>query len=114
MSYILDAIRKAEETRKEETVPSLEVLIDDRRRQQSKSGRHRLIWLGLLILLGTAGYLYRDEVVAWSSPYIDKGKLKIAAIVTKGKASLQGIMSSDKTPQSETSKLANASGGCID
>ena len=75
MSHILDAIRKAEQQRQEETVPSLEAMVHERRTSKgARRGKGWLIWVLLLIVVGASWYLNQDQVNRWGSQGIAVGK----------------------------------------
>lgn len=65
MSYILDAIRKAEKQRQEETVPSLETMVLERKQKHLNGGKRWLVWGLLAIVLGMSWYLNKEQVNRW-------------------------------------------------
>jgi hypothetical protein len=65
MSHILDAIRKAEKQRQDELVPSLELMVHERRQRRRGRGRRWLLWPLLVAVLGVSWYLNRDLADGW-------------------------------------------------
>lgn len=60
MSFLLDAIRKAEKQRNEDTVPSLEAIVSERRQRSKNRQGGWLIWIALVIVIAAAAYLNRS------------------------------------------------------
>ncbi len=64
MSHILDAIRRAEQQRQEDTVPSLEAMVQERRNQSRGVGRGWLVWPLLAVVVVASWYLNRERISA--------------------------------------------------
>ena len=65
MSFLLDAIRKAEKQRNEETVPSLEAIVSERRQRSKSRQGGWLIWVALVFVVAATGYLNRNTLSLW-------------------------------------------------
>ena len=103
MSYILDAIRKAEKQRQEETVPSLETMVLERKQKHRNGGRRWLIWGVLAIVLGLSWYLNREQVNGW----LGQGT---TTLVQWYQAAESGILGLVGIEEATTDKARDASG----
>lgn len=65
MSYLLDAIRKAEKQRHDDSVPTLEGLVSERRVKASRSRKGRLIWILLLVVIALSVALNLSLIARW-------------------------------------------------
>ncbi|MGI9317401.1 MAG: general secretion pathway protein GspB [bacterium] len=89
MSFLLDAIRKAEKQRNEDTVPSLEAIVGERRQRSKSRQGGWLVWVALVIAVVATGYLSRNHLSNWwqqaakaSHQSIDKLKNSLGNIVS--------------------------------
>ena len=65
MSFLLDAIRKAEKQRSEETVPSLEAIVSERRQRSKSRQSGWLLGAALVAVVAATGYLNRNTLSLW-------------------------------------------------
>lgn len=109
MSHILDAIRKAEQQRQEETVPSLETMVHERRTR--KGGRRSgswLIWVLLLIVLGASWYLNQNQMNQWGKQGLVAGQ----QWMDQGSRYVQGLLARvTGKPDSTAGQSSNDSSG---
>ena len=90
MSYILDAIRKAEKQRQEETVPSLEAMVYERKQKHRPVGWRWMIWVGLALVAGLSWYLNRDQFSSWST----RGAERVGEWYHQAESGLLGLFGS--------------------
>jgi len=65
MSFLLDAIRRAEKQRNEDTVPSLEAIVSERRQRSKNRQGGWLIWVALVMVIAATVYLNRNYLSTW-------------------------------------------------
>jgi len=65
MSYLLDAIRKAEKQRSEDSVPTLEGLVKERRARSGKRRGRGLVLLALAGIIAAGLYFNQTQVSSW-------------------------------------------------
>jgi hypothetical protein len=120
MSYILDAIRKAEKQRLDESVPSLEAMVGERRRRgpQRPWGRWLLILTVLLVV--SAVFFYRAEAVHFGKRAVASAKFRAAHLYkrlvgddqnsqrSKNKANTDAVASGNTLPIGGADQSANA------
>ncbi len=68
MSNLLNAIRKSEQQRQHESVPSLDAIVNERRARRTRRRTGWLIPLAILIAVGV-GYFYRADIVPRAQGY---------------------------------------------
>ncbi len=112
MSFILDAIRKAEKQRSEDAVPSLEAMVSERRHRSKNKRGGWLVWFGLVMVIIATGYLNRSQMTAWWQQTKDISQQTAQRV----KNSVGSIISfepggSQKTDSNGSKSQANASDG---
>lgn len=100
MSFLLDAIRKAEKQRNEDTVPSLEAIVSERRQRNKNRQRGWLIWVALVIVIAATAYLNRSYISAWWQKATEASERGLASV----KNSLGNIVSIEISDSDNDSK----------
>ena len=107
MSFLLDAIRKAEKQRSEETVPSLEAIVSERRQRNKSRQGGWLTGAALILVVATTAYLNRNTLVLWWQDATHFSERTLA----KAKQSLGNIISIEVSEStSDTSNRKEQSG----
>ncbi len=106
MSTILDAIHKAEKQRHSDAVPSLEAMVNARRRSPKRRGVGWAIGLLLIGLLLGMGYLKRDQAPEVWNQITQRGQSVVARVERAVKRLLPGAKSDLNTSNSATTGAA--------
>ena len=93
MSFLLDAIRKAEKQRNEDTVPSLEAIVSERRKKSKNRKGGWVIWLALVIVIAATVYLNRSHFSSWWQKAAEVSEQGLASV----KNSLGNIISIERS-----------------
>ena len=109
MSYILDAIKKAENQRRHDQVPSLEAMVTERAKQASN---RRIPWksmlLAFLILaLGVVSWLYQDPIMDKLKQGYVFTQHKIASLTQTAQSYFQEKEAPSTTAKVETPQESN-------
>lgn len=105
MSFLLDAIRKAEKQRSEETVPSLEAIVSERRQKSKSRQSGWVIGAALVLVIAATGYLNRNTLADWvqSATHVSEQTL------AKVKQSLGKVISIEKSGSETDDSGSNTS-----
>jgi hypothetical protein len=114
MSYILDAIKKAEKQRLQEQAPTLESIVSQQPERPSRLGAGRVILFLLVIATAVAaGWYYepvRDQVSERAAPLISWGQDQYSRLVTgseKETESESKLVAEEQAAQEPTSDPAS-------
>jgi cytoskeletal protein RodZ len=110
MSFILDAIRKAEKQRSEDAVPSLEAMVSERRRRSRNKRGGGLVWFGLAMVIIATVYLNRSQMTTWwqqtkdiSQQTVQRVKESVGSVISFEPGESQKPDSNDSKNQSNAS-----------
>jgi len=114
MSYILDALRKAERQRLDETVPSLESTIGTRRRKGFRLFRGR--WLLILFIPAflATGYVYRAEVKQFGKRAVASAKFRSAKLYSRFAGDEKNIQGAQNTESPASAAPSSSAQGQVD
>ena len=116
MSYILDAIKKAEDQRRQEQVPTLESIVSQRAlRRPPMNLRKWLNWIAIVLLLAAAVW-FRQPVInavsdtySWIAQQFNRPAAQSEPVKNAVEVVNPEVMDNQPTPESKDSTLAQSS-----